>query len=266
MGIGENGNKPVAIVTGGGTGIGAATAALLSESGWDVAICGRRASLLDKVAAETGARAIPVDMSVESSAEEVVGSVLDQFGRIDGVVLNAAIARAGSFSETSDWLWREMLETNLVSAARLTRAVISHFPDSGGSVVGVASLAALRASSFLSGYAASKAGLGLMLQSVAVEFGKAGVRANLVCPGLVKTEMSASSLSAVAERDGVSLDAAYDLATRPVPLRRAGASSEIASVIAFLLSEGASYLTGTIIPVDGGASAVDVAALVYEDN
>ncbi|WP_262107488.1 SDR family NAD(P)-dependent oxidoreductase [Arthrobacter sp. Marseille-P9274] len=262
----ENSGWPVAIVTGGGTGIGAATAGLLSDSGWEVAICGRRASVLERVAADIGAHPIAVDMSRESSADEVVGAVLERFGRIDGVVLNAAIAHARRFSDTTDALWRDMLETNLVAAARLARTVIPHFPDGGGSIVGVASLAALRASSFLSGYAASKAGLGLMLQSVAVEYGKVGVRANLVCPGLVKTEMSASALMTVADRDDVPLEAAYDLATRHVPLRRAGAAAEIASVIAFLLSEGASYLTGAIIPIDGGASAVDVAALVYEDN
>ena len=259
-------SKPVAIVTGGGTGIGSATAVQLVQAGWDVAICGRRPHLLAETAAATGAFPIAVDMSDEDGAGQLVNSVTEKFGRVDGLVLNAAVAHAGRFMDTTDALWRDMLETNLLGAARLTRAVLPYFDSNGGSIVGVASLAALRASSFMSGYAASKAGLGLMLQSVAVEFGHKGVRANLVCPGLIKTQMSATALMTVAERRNITLEAAYQTATQHVPARRAGDPSEIASVIAFLLSDGASYLTGAIIPIDGGASAVDVAALLYEND
>ena len=227
-------------------------------------------------------------MTDETGTDELVSTVMEKFGRIDGLVLNAAVAHAGRFMDTTDSRWREMLETNLVGAARLTRAVLPHFGQGGGSIVGVASLAALRASSFMSGYAASKAGLGLMLQSVAVEFGHQGIRANLVCPGLIKTQMSATALMTVAEQRDISLEAAYDTsatalmtiaeqrdisleadydtATQHVPARRAGDPAEVASVIAFLLSQGASYLTGAIIPIDGGASAVDVAALLYETD
>jgi len=264
--VSENQDKPVAIITGGGTGIGSATAALLTENGWNVVICGRRASLLQEVANDTGAHAITLDMNQESSADELVNSALDRFGRVDGLVLNAAVAHSAGFLDTGDSLWHEMLETNLLAAARLARTLIPHFPAEGGSIVGVASLAALRASSFLSGYAASKAGLGMMLQSIAVEFGHKGIRANLICPGLVKTAMSASALAPVAEREQFGLDGAYLEATRHVPLRRAAESAEIAEVIGFLLSNAASYLTGAIIPIDGGASAVDVAALIYENN
>ena len=262
----EHTSRPVAIVTGGGTGIGSATAAQLRQTGWDVAICGRRPRLLDEAAAATGALPIALDMSDEDSAGDLINAVVGKFGRVDGLVLNAAVAHAGRFMDTTDSLWRDMLETNLLGAARLTRAVLPHFDKTGGSIVGVASLAALRASSFMSGYAASKAGLGLMLQSVAVEFGHKGVRANLVCPGLIKTQMSATALMTVAQQRDITLDAAYETATQHVPARRAGHPSEIASVIAFLLSEGASYLTGAIIPIDGGASAVDVAALLYEQD
>ena len=258
--------RPVAIVTGGGSGLGLATAKHLNEAGWDVAISGRRPGLLEEAASQTGAHAIVADMRSASAPDEIVEAAMAQFGRIDGLVLNAAVSHAGHFEDITDSAWHDMLETNLIGAARLTRAALPHFSDEGASIVGVASLAALRASSFMSGYAASKAGLGLMLQSVAVEFGKRAVRANLICPGLVRTEMSASALRTICERDGISLDEAYGAATQNVPLRRAADPEEIASVIGFLLSKDASYLTGAIIPIDGGASAVDVAALVYDDK
>ncbi|NUP73359.1 MAG: SDR family oxidoreductase [Sinomonas sp.] len=258
--------RPVAIVTGGGSGIGLATAKHLTDAGWDVAITGRRSVPLEEAAAKTGAHALVSDMRSASAGEEIVDAVMTRFGRIDGLVLNAAVSHAGHFEDITDSAWHDMLETNLIGAARLTRAALPHFSEEGASIVGVASLAALRASSFMSGYAASKAGLGLMLQSVAVEFGKRAVRANLVCPGLVRTEMSASALRTICDRDGITLEEAYRVATENVPLRRAAAPSEIASVIGFLLSKGSSYPTGAIIPIDGGASAVDVAALVYDDK
>ncbi|OJU70186.1 MAG: hypothetical protein BGO04_05610 [Microbacterium sp. 70-38] len=260
----NSGARRCAIVTGGGTGIGAATALELRQDGWDVVICGRRRAQIESVASDIGAEALAVDITADGGADRLVASTLEMFGRIDAVVLNAAIARGGSFAAQGDDVWREMLETNLIAAARLARAAMPALIDSRGSIVGIASLAALRASSLLSGYSASKAGLGLMLQSIAVEYGKYGVRANLLCPGLIRTEMSAASLTTVADAKGISLDEAYEIATRNVPLRRAAAASEVAGVARFMLSDAASYLTGAIIPVDGGASVVDVAALIYE--
>lgn len=256
----------VALVSGGGTGIGAAIAQSLRDAGWNVVIFGRRPSLLAAVSEATGAVPLSADVTDEEAPAQLVSSTLAMFGRLDALVLNAAVSRPGRFAELSDTDWRVMTDTNLISAARLTRACLPPLVQTGGSVVGVASLAALRASSFMSGYAASKAGLGLMLQSVAVEYGKQGVRANLICPGLVRTDMSEQSLTLLSEQRGITVDDAYSLATSNVPLRRAGTPEEIAGVVRFLVSPDAGYLTGAIIPVDGGASAVDVAALVYESD
>lgn len=257
-------HRPAALVTGGGSGIGAATARALTRHGWDVLICGRRREELDAVARETGASVLRVDITEPDAADALSSEMLDRYGRVDGLVLNAAIARGGPFARQDDGVWREMLDTNLVSAARLARACLPALSETKGSLVGIASLAALRASSLLSGYSATKAGLGLMLQSIAVEYGKSGVRSNMLCPGLIKTEMSAASLQTVANARGLTLDAAYREATRNVPLRRAADPDEVAEVVHFMLSPASSYITGAVIPVDGGASAVDVAALIYE--
>ncbi|MEV8273056.1 SDR family oxidoreductase [Microbacterium sp. NPDC077184] len=256
----------VALVSGGGTGIGAAITRSLRDVGWEVVVFGRRMDRLAEIAEATGAVPIAADVTDAVSPARVMAEVRERFGRLDALVLNAAVSRPGRFADLTDDDWRTMTDTNLVGAARLSRAALPALVETRGSIVGVASLAALRASSFMSGYAASKAGLGLMLQSIAVEYGKRGVRANLICPGLVRTDMSAESLALLADQRGIGLDDAFDLATANVPLRRAGTPEEIAGVVRFLVSADAGYLTGAVIPVDGGASAVDVAALVYESD
>lgn len=261
---GERSERPVALITGGGTGIGAASAKTLRDAGWNVVICGRRTEQLEAVAEATGAIALQSDIADEAAATALRDAVLERFGRLDGLVLNAAVVSAGPFASLDDAAWRLMLETNLVSAARLARTLLPLLVDSRGSILGVASLAALRVSGILSGYSASKAGLALLMQSIAYEYGRHGVRANLICPGLIATEMSAASLEAAGAARGLTLDEAYLEATKNVPLRRAAEPSEVSSVVRFLLSDEASYVTGAVLPVDGGASTVDVAALIYE--
>ena len=155
--------RRVAIVSGGGTGIGAAITRALRDAGWDVVIFGRRPHALSVVAEETGAVAITADVTDPAAADELLRTAVDRFGRLDALVLNAAVSRPGRFADLSDEDWRLMTETNLIGAARLTRACLPDLSKAEGVVVGVASLAVLRASSFMSGYAPSKARLGLML-------------------------------------------------------------------------------------------------------
>ena len=137
----------VALVTGGGSGIGAATAAVLQSSGWQVVICGRRQSALDAVAATTGAATIAADVSTPDDARRLVQVTVERFGRLDGLVLNAGVVRPGSVGELSDEDWDAMVATNLSGPFRIRREALPHLVDSGGGVVGVASMSALRATS-----------------------------------------------------------------------------------------------------------------------
>ena len=131
-------------------------------------------------------------------------------------------------------------------------------------MVSVASEAALRASSEMSCYSATKAALMMLTQSLAVDYGAEGLRANVVCPGWTITEMADEEMASFGGSRGLSVDDAYRLITSLVPLQRAARADEVASVIAFLLSEDSSYVNGAVIPVDGGGIAVDPATVPYD--
>ena len=253
------------IVTGGGTGIGAAVARALTAGGDRVAIFGRRPGPLREVAAVTGAVDVACDISDAAQVATAVGSVLDRFGGLDGLVLNAGIMRAGGLAELPGPDWDEMLAVNLTGAFHTVRAALPHLLAARGAVVAVASVAALRAATGMGGYAATKAGLTMLTQSLAVDHAHEGLRANVVCPGWTVTEMADEEMAAFgAARGGLGIGDAYSLVTSLVPQRRAARAEEVAAVVAWLLSDAASYVNGAVIPVDGSAAAVDVGTLPFD--
>ncbi|MFD2093144.1 SDR family NAD(P)-dependent oxidoreductase [Blastococcus deserti] len=254
----------VALITGGGTGIGAATAAALTASGWSVLICGRRQSALQRVAEATGAHPLTSDVTARGEADRVVSEVMHRFGRLDGLVLNAGTVRPGAVGDIAESDWEAMVTTNLTAPYRLLHAALPHLVRHRGSVVGVASVSALRASGGIAGYNATKAGLTMLLQSVAVDYGPQGVRANVVCPGWTRTEMADEEMATLGQERGVTVENAYALATALVPLQRPARADEVATAIRHLLSPAASYVNGAVIPVDGGHSAVDVGTVAFD--
>lgn len=256
-------NRPVAIVTGGGTGIGSATARQLRDEGWEVIISGRRPEPLQLIADQTGAIPVVADTYTQSDVTKLVESALERFGSLDGLVLNAGIVRPGSAGELTDQAWDEMMRTNLTGPFRLVREALPQLLASRGAIVGVASAAALRATEGIAGYCASKAGLTMLMQSIAVDYGPSGLRANAVCPGWTRTEMADMEMKEYGADLGLSPEEAYRTATAFVPARRPGKAAEVARVIAWLLSDNASYINSAVIPVDGGMISVDPGSLGF---
>ena len=252
------------LVTGAGSGIGAAVARRLTAAGAQVAICGRRAASLRAVAAETGALDIVCDVCDADAVARLVESVADAFGRLDGLVLNAGVIAPGGVADLSPADWSEMVSVNLTGAFLVARAAFPHLLASRGAVVAVASVAALRAANQMGGYAATKAGLAMLTQSLAVDHAHEGLRANVVCPGWTVTEMADEEMAAFGAERGLGVADAYALVTALVPQRRPARASEVAAVVAWLLSDAASYVNGAVIPVDGSAAAVDVGTMAFD--
>ncbi|GER24439.1 3-oxoacyl-ACP reductase [Zafaria cholistanensis] len=256
--------NPVAIVTGGGTGIGAATAAVLRAQEWDVVVCGRRPETLENVARSTGAIPVVADAASAEDVDRLVETTLERFGSIDGLVLNAGIVRPGTVGELATDDWDAMVRTNLTGPFLLAKAALPHLIATGGSIVGIASAAALRASAGIPGYNATKAALTMLMQSIAVDYGPSGVRANAVCPGWTRTEMADLEMEEYGAELGLEREQAYSVATAFVPSRRPAEAEEVGNIVAWLLSKHASYVNAAVIPVDGGMVALDPGSLALD--
>lgn len=251
------------LVTGGGSGIGAATARRLAREGARVAVMGRRAGPLEAVAAEIGGVGVAGDASARADAERAVATAVERFGRLDALVSNAGGEGGGAAGGADDPTWQAGLQANLTSCFVCARAALPQLVERRGSIVIVSSIAALASGPRMAGYSTAKAGLLGLMRSLAVDYGPSGVRVNAVCPGWVRTPMADREMDDLASARGGTRDEAYAAATAYVPLRRAAEADEIAAVCAFLASADASYVSGSVIVADGGTSAVDVGTLAF---
>jgi NAD(P)-dependent dehydrogenase (short-subunit alcohol dehydrogenase family) len=257
----------VAVITGGGTGIGAATARRFAREGAKVVVTGRRPEPLEAIATETGGVAVAGDAADPAHAQAAVETAVERFGGLHVVVANAGLGFGESVVEVTDDHWGRTLDVNLTGPLLLARAALpTLIGGGGGSIVVVSSIAAVVGSPDSAAYMASKAGLLGLVRSVAVDYGPLGVRANAVLPGWVATDIGDRGADELAAREGVSREVAYATLTQDVPLRRPGTPDEIAACCSFLASDESSFVTGAMLAVDGGSTAVDVGTLAFAPN
>jgi dehydrogenase/reductase SDR family member 4 len=239
----------VAIVTGGSRGIGKAIASVFAREGATAVICGRKQQSLDAVAAELGARVVPLACHVGKPEElaRLVDTVTRDHGPIDILVNNAATNVAqGQCLSIDDGQFDKMVEVNLKSAFRLIRLVAPGMCRRGsGSIINIASISGLRPQFEGLMYSTTKAALIMMTQCYALELGPQGVRVNAIAPGLIQTVLSEyywKDDARLAER------------LQAQPIKHLGQPGEIAEIALMLASDKASYLTGQVITVDGGST------------
>jgi meso-butanediol dehydrogenase/(S,S)-butanediol dehydrogenase/diacetyl reductase len=258
----------VAIVTGGGTGIGAAITRRFIACGARVCITGRRREKLDEVAkslSEDSIKTCPADVSDGKDVERILRTALSFRGGLHVLVNNAAIDQdpPAGIVDMDVTKWRRMLEVNLTGPFLMMKACIPELIKAGGgSVINISSLAGLRCNSEMPGFCATKGGLVNLTQQVALDYGPYKVRCNVVCPGATKTDMFTENMEAFAQMIGTNVEDIFARFMKDVPLPRVAHPDEMAGICAFLASEDSSFLTGAAIPVDGGAAIVDVSGAV----
>ncbi|MDB5902055.1 MAG: Short-chain dehydrogenase [Betaproteobacteria bacterium] len=248
----------VAVVTGGTEGIGKATALLLAREGATVAICSRNQARVDSVGAqlrETGAQvlALSADMGKAADIERFMQAVVDQFGRIDILVNNAGTSKRGAFLELTDEEWSADIELKVFGAIRCSRLAIPHMKKNGGGrIVNITISSAKQPGAGSYPTSVSRAAGLAITKAMSKEFAADNILVNTVCIGKIKSGQHERRY----KKEGLTADEYYAKAAKDIPMQRVGEAEEVATVIAFLVSDAASYVTGTSINLDGGMSGV----------
>lgn len=251
----------VALITGGGTGLGAEFAKRFVAEGAKIVITGRRREPLEKVAADLPKDSVLVfqgDVSELKQAQAMVDATINFGGKIDVLVNNAGIDPAGTVVDIPVEQWKKIIDINLTGPFLLMKAAIPNMiKNGGGSIINIASLAAVRCIPAMPAYSASKSGLIGLTQATALDYGHEKIRVNVVCPGPIQTEMLEHSMAGLAESLNTDINGALNTLTRFIPLHRPASPDEVSGAVVFLASDESTFMTGTVIMVDGGACIVD---------
>lgn len=242
-------NKKVAIVTGGGSGLGFAIAEKFTQAGIETVIAGRDKEKLNAAKEKLGnhCHAMVCDVSDLPSIPGFVNNVLKQFGQIDILVNNAGINRKKEITEVTDAEFTEVITTNLTAVFSMSREVVKHMLErKTGCIINISSMAAQYGLPKVIAYSASKTAIDGMTRAMAVELSPKGIRINAIAPGFIYSEMTAKALDSDPERKAKVFNR--------TPMGYMGQPSDIGDAALFLASDSAKYITGIVLPVDGGNS------------
>lgn len=254
----------VAIITGGGTGIGAAIARRFHKAGARVVVTGRRAAPLEEVAEETGGLAVPGDAAKEADCAQAVDAATERFGGVDIAVANAGVVTIGSATTLTLSEWEDTMAINVTGVMQLARASVpAMVARGGGTILNISSVAGLASSSIMASYVASKHAVIGLTKTMAIDYGPHNIRVNTLCPGWVETPMSEEAMNALAQAKNLSYEEMVERTVQYLPLKRMAKADEIAACAEFLTSDDASFVTGATLVADGGGQAVDVGAVSF---
>ncbi|MDH3737608.1 MAG: SDR family oxidoreductase [Alphaproteobacteria bacterium] len=243
-----------ALVTGGGTGIGAAVARTLAGEGAALTLAGRRREPLEEVAADLpNAAVVPADVTDEASVVDMIRQAETAHGPVDILIANAGAAESAPIAKTSLELWQRMLTVNLTGAFLCARAVLPGMSERGwGRVVFMASTAGLKGYAYVASYCAAKHGVVGLTRALALEAAKSGATVNAICPGFTETPLLADSIANIVETTGRSEDDARQSLVATNPQGRFIQPDEVAGTALWLCGPGAAAITGQAISVSGG--------------
>jgi NAD(P)-dependent dehydrogenase (short-subunit alcohol dehydrogenase family) len=245
----------VALITGGGTGIGRACAIQFALEGAKVAVAGRRTDVLSATTRQirdAGGDAIEVQLDVTRAdqVERIFQEILDHFGKVNVVVNNAGVMHIGNAEQTSEADWDRLMSINLKGTFLVSRAALPRLRKAGGSIVNIGSVYGLVGAKQRAAYAASKGGVTMLTRAMALDHAHEKIRVNCICPSLVETEIARELFDsapdpAAARRQRIGM----------IPLGRGGTPEEIAQLAVYLASDESAWVTGATFPIDGGQSA-----------
>ena len=251
----------VALITGGGTGIGTAIAERFVADGAKVCITGRRKEMLDKVAQSLPSGSVVIcqgDVSKEEDVKRMVDTTVKFGGKINVLVNNAGTNHPAPIVELAPEKWQAVIGVNLTGPFLLMKAVIPHMlKEGGGSIINISSLGGMRCLPSYPAYCSSKAGLIMLTQQAALDYGRHNIRCNAVCPGGVKTEMSKKDFGQFGKMLGIEPETFINQIALEIPMRRFADSPEIGGLCSYLASDDSSFMTGAVITLDGGTAVID---------